>query len=144
FKGYVVSDCDAVGDISAFHHYRPDDGQAAAAALRAGTDLDCGHTYASLAAMVDKGELPESALDTALVRLFTARYRLGELGGDDTYARLGAGDIDSDAHRRLALRAAQESLVLLKNAHGTLPLHAGLRLAVIGPDADTLETLEAN
>ncbi|WP_343227583.1 glycoside hydrolase family 3 C-terminal domain-containing protein [Rhodanobacter sp. 7MK24] len=144
FKGYVVSDCDAVGDISAFHHYRPDDGQAAAAALRAGTDLDCGHTYASLAAMVGKGKLPESALDAALVRLFNARYRLGELGGGDRYARIGADDIDSDAHRKLALQAAQESLVLLKNAHDTLPLRAGLRLAVVGPDADTLETLEAN
>lgn len=144
FTGYVVSDCDAVGDISAFHHYKPDDAQAAVAALRAGTDLDCGHTYASLGAAVRKGELPDPALDAALVRLFTARYRLGELGGDDTYAHLGANDIDSDAHRKLALQAAQESLVLLKNAHGTLPLRGGLRLAVIGPDADTLETLEAN
>ena len=144
FTGYVVSDCDAVGDIAAFHHYRPDDEQAAVAALRAGTDLDCGHTYASLAAAVRQGDLPESALDASLVRLFSARYRLGELGGDRTYANLGANDIDSGAHRRLALRAAQESLVLLKNAHGTLPLRNGLRLAVIGPDADTLETLEAN
>nr|WP_225561556.1 glycoside hydrolase family 3 protein [Rhodanobacter sp. DHB23] len=144
FTGYVVSDCDAVGDISSFHHYKPDEEQAAAAALRAGTDLDCGHTYASLAAAVRKGELPESALDAALVRLFTARYRLGELGGDETYAHFGANDVDSAAHRKLALQAAQESLVLLKNARDTLPLRNGLRLAVIGPDADTLETLEAN
>jgi beta-glucosidase len=144
FKGYVVSDCDAVGDISAFHHYKPDDGQAAMAALRAGTDLDCGHTYASLAAEVRKGALPESALDASLVRLFAARFRLGELGGDDPYASIGTNEIDSAAHRKLALRAAQESLVLLKNAHGTLPLHGTPRLAVIGPDADTLETLEAN
>jgi len=144
FTGYVVSDCDAVGDISAFHHYKPDDAQAAAAALRAGTDLDCGHTYASLATAVRKGELPESALDASLVRLFTARYRLGELGGDDPYVHIGASEIDSAAHRQLALRAAQESLVLLKNVHDALPLRPGLRLAVIGPDADTLETLEAN
>jgi len=145
FKGYVVSDCDAVGDIAAFHHYKPDDAQAAAAALRAGTDLDCGHTYASLAKAVQQGVAAESALDTALLRLFTARYRLGELGGDDDpYAHIGASEIDSPAHRALALRAAQESLVLLKNAHDMLPLRPGLRLAVIGPDADTLETLEAN
>ncbi|BFI95094.1 MAG: glycoside hydrolase family 3 C-terminal domain-containing protein [Rhodanobacter sp.] len=144
FKGYVVSDCDAVGDIAAFHHYKPDDVQAAAAALAAGTDLDCGHTYANLAAAVRKGAIPESALDVALVRLFAARYRLGELGSDDPYAQIGASEIDSAAHRKLALQAALESLVLLKNAHATLPLHSGLRLAVIGPDADTLETLEAN
>lgn len=144
FQGYVVSDCDAVGDIAAFHHYKPNDAQASVAALRAGTDLDCGHTYTSLAKAVQQGELAESALDASLVRLFTARYRLGELGGDDTYARLGANDIDSEAHRKLALLAAQESLVLLKNVHDTLPLRSGLRLAVVGPDADTLETLEAN
>lgn len=144
FTGYVVSDCDAVGDISAFHHYKPDDEQAAVAALRAGTDLDCGHTYANLAAAVRKGELGESALDASLVRLFAARYRLGELGGDNPYAQLGASDVDSEAHRKLALQAALESLVLLKNAHDTLPLRSGLRLTVIGPDADTLETLEAN
>ena len=144
FQGYVVSDCDAVGDIAAFHHYKPDDAQASVAALRAGTDLDCGHTYDSLAKAVQQGDVAESVLDASLVRLFTARYRLGELGGGDTYARIGADDIDSKAHRKLALQAAQESLVLLKNAHDTLPLHSGLRLAVIGPDADTLETLEAN
>ncbi len=144
FNGYVVSDCDAVGNIAAFHHYKPDDAQASVAALRAGTDLDCGHTYGSLAKAVQQGDVAESALDASLVRLFTARYRLGELGGGDPYARLGAADIDSAAHRALALRAAQESLVLLKNAHDTLPLRPGLRLAVIGPDADTLDTLEAN
>ncbi|MBA2077636.1 glycoside hydrolase family 3 C-terminal domain-containing protein [Rhodanobacter sp. PCA2] len=146
FKGYVVSDCDAVGDIAAFHHYKPDDAQASAVALRAGTDLDCGHTYASLAKAVRAGDVAEPVLDTALLRLFAVRYRLGELGGpgDDPHADLGPGSVDSPAHRQLALQAAQESLVLLKNAHDTLPLRAGLRLAVIGPNADTLETLEAN
>ena len=58
--------------------------------------------------------------------------------------RIGADQVDTPASRQLALRAAQESMVLLKNAHDTLPLHAGMRLAVIGPNADTLETLEAN
>ncbi len=146
FAGYVVSDCDAVGDIASYHYFKPDDVQASVAAVQAGTDLDCGHTYAGLVQAVRQGDIAESALDTLLVRLFTARYRLGELGGrsDDPYARIGADQIDSPAHRKLALQAALESLVLLKNAHSTLPLHAGMRLAVIGPDADALETLEAN
>ena len=146
FTGYVVSDCDAVGDISAYHYFKPDDVQASTAAVLAGTDLDCGHTYASLVQAVRKGDVAESALDASLVHLFTARYRLGELGGrsDDPYAAIGPDQIDSPAHRKLALQAALESLVLLKNAHDTLPLHAGMRLAVVGPDADTLETLEAN
>lgn len=146
FRGYVVSDCDAVGDITQFHHYRPDAAHAAAAAIRAGTDLDCGGTYASLVEAVRKGYVKQSVLDRALVRLFAARYRLGELGpaSSDPYASIGPDQVDSRAHRQLALRAALESMVLLKNAHATLPLRAGLRLAVIGPDADTLETLEAS
>src|SRR6185437_16923401 len=74
------------------------------------------------------------------------RYRLGIMGGNDDgpYARIGIDQIDSAAHRKLALQAALESIVLLKNARATLPLHAGTRIAVIGPDADTVETLEAN
>lgn len=146
FKGYVVSDCDAVDDMTHFHHYRPDDAQSSALAIQAGTDLDCGDAYASLGEAVRKGYVKASVLDAALVRLFTARHRLGILGdgGIDPYAHIGASQIDSPAHRRLALQAAQESIVLLKNAHAALPLHAGVRLAVVGPDADTIETLEAS
>ncbi|HXE66425.1 MAG TPA: glycoside hydrolase family 3 C-terminal domain-containing protein [Rhodanobacteraceae bacterium] len=146
FHGYVVSDCDAIDDMTEFHHYKPDDAQSSAAAIAAGTDLDCGSAYASLGEAVQKGYVKESVLDAALVRLFAARYRLGIMGGDrdGAYARIGPGQIDSAAHRKLALQAALESIVLLKNARATLPLHAGTRIAVIGPDADTVETLEAN
>jgi beta-glucosidase len=146
FRGYVVSDCDAIDDMTEFHHYRPDDAQSSAAAIEAGTDLDCGSAYASLVEAVRNGYVKESVLDTALVRLFAARYRLGTMGGDhdDAYSRIGLDRIDDAAHRKLALQAALESIVLLKNAHTTLPLHAGTRIAVIGPDADTVETLEAN
>jgi beta-glucosidase len=146
FKGYVVSDCDAIDDMTQFHHYKPDDAQSSAAAIEAGTDLDCGSAYASLGEAVQKGYVKESVLDTSLVRLFAARYRLGIMGGNDggAYARIGLDQIDSAAHRKLALQAGLESIVLLKNAHATLPLHAGIKLAVVGPDADTVETLEAN
>jgi beta-glucosidase len=146
FKGYVVSDCDAIDDMTAFHHYRTDNAQSSAAALQAGTDLDCGNAYAGLLEAVHKGYVHESVLYTALTRLFTVRYRLGEMDvhEHDAYAAIGSNQIDSPAHRQLALQAAQESMVLLKNAHAMLPLRAGMRLAVIGPNADTLETLEAN
>ena len=146
FQGYVVSDCDAVDDMTKFHYFKPDNAQSSAAALSAGTDLDCGYAYADLREAVREGYVKESVLDTALTRLFAARYRLGELGakGEYRYADVGSDQVDSPAHRQQALQAALESMVLLKNAHGTLPLRAGIRLAVIGPNADTVETLEAN
>ena len=141
FDGYVVSDCDAVDDMTQFHRYRPDDARSSAAALAAGTDLDCGQAYAALGEAVAKGYARQADLDTALVRLFTARYRL-DLA--DRPAHSANAALDNPVHRALALEAARQSMVLLKNAHATLPLHAGARIAVTGPDADTLETLEAN
>ncbi|MBB4125813.1 beta-glucosidase [Xanthomonas translucens] len=146
FKGFVVSDCDAVDDMTQFHYFRADNAGSAAAALKAGHDLNCGHAYAELGKAIERGEADDALLDQSLVRLFAARYRLGELQPQrkDPYARLGAKDVDSAAHRALALQAAQQSLVLLQNRNATLPLKPGLRLAVIGPNADALAALEAN
>lgn len=145
FKGYVVSDCDAIDDMTQFHHYKSDDAKSSAAAIAAGTDLDCGSAYASLGDAVQKGYVQASLLDNALVRLFAARYRLGIMGNSKgSHPRIGVDQSDSAAHHQLALQAALESIVLLKNAHATLPLHAGTRIAVVGPDADTVETLDAN
>ncbi|WP_140724131.1 glycoside hydrolase family 3 C-terminal domain-containing protein [Pseudomonas sp. Hp2] len=146
FKGFVVSDCDAVDDMTQFHYFRPDNAGSSAAALKAGHDLNCGYAYRELGKAIERGEVEEALLDRSLVRLFAARYRLGELDapGRDPYARLGAKDIDSPAHRRLALQAAVQSLALLKNDAGTLPLKPGTTLAVLGPNADALAALEAN
>jgi len=140
FKGYVVSDCDAIDDMTKFHYYRPDNAGSAAAALRAGTDLDCGFAYADLGDAVRRGDVTEAVLDTSLVRLFAARYRLGELGAPAKKPAV----IDAKANGALALEAALESVVLLKNADGTLPLKGMPRIAAIGPNADTVESLEAN
>ncbi|WP_255367155.1 glycoside hydrolase family 3 protein [Dyella sp. OK004] len=145
FAGYVVSDCDAVDDMTAFHHYKPDNAGSSAASLAAGTDLNCGKAYASLDQAVRDGQVRTEVIDTAARRLFAARYRLGLFDlASDPYAHLGKQDIASPAHRDLALRAAREAMVLLKNEHQTLPFKPGTRLAVIGPSADTVNTLEAN
>ena len=146
FTGFTVSDCDAVSDMTAFHHFRADDAASSAAALEAGLDLNCGSAYRKLGEALERGDVHEDLVDQALVRLFAARYRLGELDpqGADPYASLGADDIDIPAHRALALRAAAQSLVLLKNERGTLPLAPDTRIAVIGPNADALAVLEAN
>jgi len=146
FDGYVVSDCDAIDDMTQFHRYKPDNEQSAAAAITAGTDLDCGRAYAALDEAASKRLVKETTIDRALTRLFAARYRLGILGSESSagYSKIGADQIDSASHRELALDAALQSIVLLKNARDILPLRHELRLAVIGPNADTIETLEAN
>jgi beta-glucosidase len=147
FRGYVVSDCDAVGDIYRTHHFTETAAQASAAALKAGTDLDCGRTYDSLVAAVREGLVSEALVDTAVTRLFTARFRLGMFDPDSAvpWARIPFADNDSPAHRALALRVARESMVLLKNAGRLLPLSKTLgTIAVIGPNADQVPVLLGN
>ncbi len=144
FKGFVVSDCDAVDDMTKFHFYRADNAGSSAAALMAGADLDCGTAYGDLDAAAARGQVSPGVIDRAVRRVFAARARLGMLGAEDRYASIGADQIDTPADRALALKAARESIVLLKNEGDLLPLKPGVRLAVIGPNADALESLEAN
>ncbi|WP_233171959.1 glycoside hydrolase family 3 C-terminal domain-containing protein [Dyella sp. ASV21] len=139
FQGFVVSDCDAVDDMTAFHHYRTDNAGSSESALHAGTDLNCGTAYDSLRTTLNRGTLDEHVLDEAATRLFAARYRLGMFEAPASTPR-----VDPAADRALALRAAGESMVLLKNSGGILPLKPGSRIAVVGPNADALSVLEAN
>lgn len=142
FQGYVVSDCDAIDDMTHFHHYRPDNAGSAASALRAGTDLDCGDAYGALAKAVAEGKVDTRSIDTAAERLFTARFRLGMF--DPPTKSWRSGTTETAADRQLALRAALQSIVLLKNDRDVLPLKTSTRIAVIGPNADALDVLEAN
>jgi beta-glucosidase len=147
FAGYVVGDCGAVGDVFANHHVAASPEAAAATALRAGTDLDCGHAYAALRPALAQGLVAEADLDRALVRLFTARFRLGlfDPGTETPWSALGEAAIDSPAHRRLARTAAARAVVLLENRNGALPLGpSAKRIAVVGPTADDEEVLLAN
>jgi beta-glucosidase len=148
FKGYVVSDCGAIDDIFASHKIVETAPEAAALAVKSGTDLNCGTTYDSaLIDAVKNGFLSEKEIDVSVKRLFTARFKLGMFDppGLVQYARIPIGENDSKEHRELALRAAQESIVLLKNADSTLPLRKDLkRIAVIGPTADSYFMLLGN
>lgn len=147
FKGFVVSDCDAVDDMSQFHYFRLDNAAASAAAVRAGNDLNCGNAYAQLPAAVRRGDIDEASIDRAVTRVFEARAALGALYAPDPkspYAKIGPEAVNAPAHRALALEAARKSIVLLKNDRNRLPLAPTARIAVIGPDADALEVLEAN
>lgn len=153
FQGYVVSDCDAVRDIFNGHHYRPSQPQASAISLERGMDNECADfgeasgdsDYKPFLTAVQQGYLPESAIDTALVRLFTARMRLGMFDPPSMvpYDRIPASELGSPAHRRLALRLANESMVLLKN-DGVLPLKSVKRIALVGPLADQTAVLLGN
>ena len=147
FAGYVVSDCDAVDDIYATHKLVPTLAEAAALALKAGTDLNCGRAYSALLEAVRKGLVDEATVDTAARRLFIARFRLGMFDPPERvpYASIPYSVVDSPAHRALALQAARKSIVLLQNRGEVLPLPKSIKsLAVIGPNADDVEVLLGN
>jgi beta-glucosidase len=154
FHGFVTSDCDAVADFvgEKQHNYSPDKAHAAALGILAGTDTDCGEvgngdTYLALPEAVRLGLLKESDLNGTLTRLFEARIRLGlfDPPASVPYASLPFSEVNSPAHQATALRAARESIVLLKNANGTLPLSPRIRtLAVVGPNTADLSSIEGN
>jgi len=151
FDGYVVSDCGAVADVYSGHHYSVDMPHAAAAALKAGTDLECGYktwqAFPSLIDAVRQGLIKEADLDNALRRLFRARFKLGMFDPPSSYAygRIPASEVNSPEHRQQSLHAARESMVLLKNQGQTLPLKAGIaRIAVVGPTAEFVQSLQGN
>ena len=153
FDGYVVSDCDAVADISRNHKYAPDPAAAVAAALRTGVDNECntatlqnerglGNRYQEA---YERGLIGMQDIDRALIRLFSARYRNGDLPSSvavDPQANLPSS-LTSPQHDALALKAAERSLVLLKN-DGVLPLNGVKRIVVIGPHADSTRVLRGN
>jgi beta-glucosidase len=147
FRGYVVSDCDAVGEIADYLHYTDDSVHGSAVALKAGVDLDCGSTYHHLNAALKQGLVNEAEINLALHRLLRTRLQLGMLqpAGCSPYEKIGPEQVDTAASRALALRAAEESMVLLENKNHLLPYNfAGKKIAVIGPTADSIEEIEAN
>jgi beta-glucosidase len=156
FQGYVVSDCGAAADIFIpdGHRFAPNAEAGVTAAFEAGMDLICGDYRNNMSTeptgivgAVRHGLLPESVLDRALTRLFTARIKLGMFDppGGNIYSKITASQNDTPAHREIALRMAKESLVLLKNSDDLLPLkkRPGV-IAVIGPNADNLDALVGN
>ena len=146
FTGYVTSDCWALGDF--FKHHRVVDTpvEAVAMAMNAGCDLCCGSLYSFLVDAVREGLVEEATLDTAVKRLFTARFRLGMFDPEEKvpYAQIPYEVNDCEEHRQLAQKTARESIVLLKN-DGLLPLDKNIKkIAVIGPNADNLDALLGN
>jgi beta-glucosidase len=154
FQGYVVSDCDAVKDVAANHRYEPTQAQGAAISVMRGMDNECVTFTSRYGDPVEKayidavqqGYLPESALDTSLIRLFTARIKLGLFDPPEMvpYTKIDEKELDSAEHREHARKLANESMVLLKN-DGLLPLTSGIKkIAVVGPLADQTRPLLGN
>jgi beta-glucosidase len=155
FQGYVVSDCGAVVDIYRNHHYKPSQAAGSAVSLQRGMDNECvdggflvkdDRDYKAYVDAVKEGFLKESDIDKALVRLYTARIRLGMFDppGLDPYSKIKESELNSPANRELAHEIANESMVLLKN-DGTLPLKtSGIKIAVVGPLANQTKVLLGN
>jgi len=144
FDGYVVSDCNAITDIFADHKIVDSPAQAAALAIKEGCDLECGSVYQALSDALDQNLLTESDLDKALARTFTARFRLGMFDPAD---QVPFNQITPDParHSALALQAARESIILLKNENSLLPLRKDISsIAVIGPNANDPVVLLGN
>ena len=147
FQGYVVSDCWAISDFYTFQTFSKNAADASAAAVKAGTDLECGNSYPKLKEAVKNGLITENEIDVAVKRLFTARMKLGMFDDDKVvkYAQIPFSVNCSEENAKLALEAALKSIVLLKNNNGILPLSKDIKtVAVIGPNADNWEALIGN
>ena len=141
YKGIITSDCGAVDDFFRKNHhgYVPDEAAAAAAAVHAGVDTECGDAYKFIPDAIARGLLDEKDLDRNLIRLFAARYRLGEMDDISLWDHLPASIVEGKEHLALSRKMAQESMVLLLNKGGILPLAADARIALVGPNADDKE-----
>jgi beta-glucosidase len=149
FDGYIVSDCGAIHNIwgQQEHHFVSTSEEAAADAVKAGCDLCCGGDYNPLVRAVQKELVTEKDIDRALSYTLGTRFKLGLFDPPEKcpYSKIGIDQNDTSEHEALALKVAEESIVLLKN-DGLLPLKRSKikRIAVIGPNADVAWMLEGN
>ncbi|MFC0006399.1 beta-xylosidase/alpha-l-arabinosidase [Micromonospora siamensis] len=137
FEGTVVADYYGVAFLHLLHHVAADHAEAAGQALTAGVDIELptGDAYLTLPAAVRAGRVDEALVDRAVLRVLRQKLDLGLLDADFTDEPPRAVDLDSPEHRSIARRLAEESVVLVAN-RDVLPLPAGRRLAVVGPNAD--------
>ena len=135
FQGFVVSDLESIDGIYASHHVAKDRQEAGEMALKAGVDVDLGaHCYALLKESVEAGRLDIVYVDRAVKRVLIRKFEAGLF--DNPYLPEDAADgVRSPENVEVAAQAARESVTLLKN-NGILPLRAGTRIALIGPNAD--------
>lgn len=149
FKYLVVSDCGAISDFYTTHKVSSDATHAAAKAVLAGTDVECGWGYAfdKLPQAIEKGLVSEDEINKHLQRDLVGRFDLGEMDNDSlvSWSKIPMSVVDSKEHQALALKMAQESMTLLQNKNNILPLSKSVKkIAVIGPNADDEPMLLGN
>jgi beta-glucosidase len=146
FKGHIVSDCWAITDFHSGHNTEPDVVHSAAKALKSGVNLNCGNEFPHLKEAYNKGLVTDADLDEALRLLLPTRFKLGlfDPKGSNEYDNISTDVVNSTDHKKLALEAAQKSIVMLKN-NNILPLDKNIRkLFIIGPYAASVEVLLGN
>ncbi|KAL3618002.1 putative beta-D-xylosidase 7 [Castilleja foliolosa] len=150
FDGYITSDCDAVSIIHDVQNHALSPEDAVAGVLKAGMDVNCGSYLKNYtkSAIVQK-KLSESQVDRALHNLFAVRMRLGLFNGNpkhQLFGNIGPNQVCTQAHQQLALNAARNGIVLLKNSNKLLPFPRSpiSTLAVIGPNANNAHALLGN
>ncbi len=147
FNGYVVTDCWALDDIFRYHHFVKTDEEAAALAIKANVNVECGNTLKALQGALDKGLVTQKEIDASLKTNLETLFKLGFFDAADKnpYAKIDESVIDSKAHRALARETAVQSIVLLSNKNNTLPLSKKINhILVTGPNADVSNVLMAN
>lgn len=148
FQGHVTSDCWAIKDFYQFHKVTRDEEESVTLAMNMGCDLNCGTMYVHLLQAVRDGLVEEETLDRALVRLFTTRMKLGLFDDPEQvpYSKITYKDVNTKKNQELNLKAARESLVLLKNEGNLLPLDKKKlkTIGIIGPNADNRRALVGN
>ncbi len=146
FKGYFVSDCGAVLDISQHHHFVETDTEAAAVALKNGCNLNCGQAYRYLMDAYEEDLITEEDLTQSAIQNYTIRYLLGEFEEKRPYSDIDFDKLDCEEHKQLNLEAARESMVLLQNENNFLPVtpEKFKNIAVVGPNAASIIALEGN
>ena len=139
FDGLITSDYFGIRDLREFHHVAETDADAARRAFDAGVDMDlpAGANYTELVGLVKAGKISERAIDTSVARVLRLKFRLGIFENPYAEAATAKALAGRESTKTLALEAARESIVLLKNKDGLLPLAKGAHktIAVIGPHA---------